>query len=1177
MDLVRTRRRVAVTLAAVALFGPAGGCAFAAELPENLALKKDVEASGVEVSDGRFTAGLANDGIVSADSRWSAAKTDEQWLEIDLGSVQTVSEFIVRFHAEPVDWELLVSVDGKDWKQVHAVTNGKDGGVEEDVRVSIDPQQARYVKYVQHKMWTHAGNGKNYSTSIYELEAYERLPVASFDSEEMQLTARDTRFLNSCIDGDIPEGAKVSYEVQGSAVKLSEGDRLDVVGKGEATVKLLIDGEVQDTLAVTVADPTHEADYDVMMDRWLARVTGGEAVDLSDADIAAYVAKINDEGKQLWAELNKSEDRDYLWEKLPSDTTSADYTTQFTKIKKLALAFRVKGSELYENGDLLNDIVDAVNFMVKNKKYNGSYTTGNWWDWQIGCTHQLCDILMIVSDYTDYKNIEPAVKAIEGYAKEPSKRFNGVTETGANRTDTGLAVLGSAIVAKNDKRMQMIPDQVPDVMKLVTSGDGLYADGSVVQHTKVAYTGAYGNELIKGIGRINSIIAGTKWDITDARITNVYETVLNGYIPLMHQGQQMASVNGRSISRAPGLNPFTTEFESGSETISNILLVIQFAPEPYKSAFESAVKGWLQDSAAWKSEFDYFGHARDFDALLQAKALLADTTVDASFWTGMKVYGSMDRVVQATEGYQAALAMYSKRIYNFEAGVGAGIENARGWHTGDGMLYIYNDDLKQFGEGFWPTVDPYRLPGTTVDTRDLSGIDLKNLHNKVSPQSWVGGATDGENGAVGMAYNANGIGGMNVTAKKSWFFLPGQVVALGSDINGSTDATIETTVENRMITSDDNAITVNGEAFDAGNHAESMELENGSYVHFAGTGEGNDLGYYFLEGGDVDIERETRTGSYADINGVFPSDTVYTKQYFKMGVNHGKEVEDGSYAYVILPAANEEATAAYAAAPGVEVLSNTEQVQAVRDAENGIFAMNVWPEETVEVAGLSVNDSASVYAQNKDGKLTIALSNPKQNNREITLKLGFAYGDVLEMDEGVTRNEDGSFTFDTTDKRGSSQMIVLEVGNKAELSELVESAQALREDDYTAETWDTLEAALTNAQKVLDEFAPSQDAIDTAADELQDALDNLKEVPTDPENPDDKPVDPDRPGAGDDGKPEKPGKPGKPGEGTGTGSNKPGSGSELPQTGDPSLFAAVAAAAGSAMAGIGATVKRRKR
>ncbi len=1177
MKLVRRPGgRVAVALFATTLFGVAGGSyAFAANLPGNLAVDKSVTASGTEVTDGRFTAAMAADGDMSEASRWSGAKTDEQWLQVDMGSVKTVSEIVIRFHAEPTDWELLVSADGKDWKQVHEVVGGKDGGVKEDVQISIEPQDVRYLKFVQHKMWTHSGNKKQYSTSIYEIEAYQDIDIqgiafadapaslgvgesftasvtldpaeakgeqvvfsssndavatvsadgvvtakgagraiitvaskddpkiaathelrvidgfgADFTQSELAITPRDKRFLSYSVTGDMPEGAKVAYEVEGSAVTVNKDGMLSAKEAGTATVKLLVNGTEQDTLKVTVAAPDYEADYDTMMDRWIERVTGGDEIDLSDQDIAAYVAKISTEGKQLWEELDMSEGRDRLWPKVASDSTSADYTTQFTKIKKLALAFRVKGSELYQNGDLLQDIVDAVNFMVKDKKYNGSYTTGNWWDWQIGCTHPLCDILMIVSDYTDYKNIEPAVKAIEGYAKEPSKRFNGYTETGANRTDTGLAVLGSAIVAKNDTRMQMIPDQVPDVMKLVTSGDGLYADGSVVQHTKVAYTGAYGNELIKGIGRINSIIAGTKWDITDARITNVYETVLNGYIPLMHRGQQMAAVNGRSISRAPGLNPFTTEFESGSETISNILLVAQFAPEPYRSAYNAAVKGWLEDSAAWTEDFDFYGHARDFDALLQAKALLADDSVEASTWTGMKVYGSMDRVVQANESYQAALAMYSKRIYNYEAAVGSGMENARGWHTGDGMLYVYNNDLKQFGEGFWPTVDSYRLPGTTVDTRELA--DTAN-QSKTSPQSWVGGTTDGENGAAGMAYNANGMSGMNVTAKKSWFFLPGQIVALGADIDGTTYASIETTVENRMITSEDNAITINGERFAAaGDDAESMKLADGSYAHFTGTGEGNDLGYYFIQGGDVDVARETRSGSYADINGVFPSDTVYTKQYFKMGLNHGKTAENASYAYVILPGASETDTAAYAETPGVEVLKNDEAAQAVLDAADGIFAMNTWPESEAGAGGFTVDNSASVYVQVKDGAMTISLSNPKQNNVAITLSTEHAYSKVASMDEGVTKNEDGSFTFDTTGLKGGTQTVVLEVGDTSALTELLEQAGALAEGDYTAESWSALVDAVADAEKVLEGFAPAQEALDAAADKVQAAIDGLE-------------------------------------------------------------------------------------
>lgn len=1137
------------------------------------------------MTDGRFTDAMAVDGVVSADSRWSAAKTDEQWLQVDLGSVKTVSEVIVRFHAEALAWDLQVSEDGSTWEKIHEVTDGKDGGVKEDVQVSFDARPVRYIKYAQHKMWNHASNGKQYSTSIYELEAYEKIDIQgleisgfqdaigvgdsfdigltvtpaeaahkavtyassnekvatvsdegkvagvgegtatitvaakdnpevkverevrvidgfalAFEKSELSLSTRDKRFLEYRAIGALPEKTEVSYASDNEAVAKvdSKTGLLTVTGEGEATITLLADGKVQDSLSLTVSAPAYDPDYDIMMDRWLTRTTGGADLDLTDNDIIAYVAKISAEGEELWDQLDTSEDRDRLWPKVASDTTSADYTTQFTKIKKLALAFRVEGSTLYQNPELLSDIVNAVNFMVTEKKYNGSYTTGNWWDWQIGCTQPLCDILMIVSDYTDYSSIEPAVKAIEGYAKEPGKRFNGYTETGANRTDTGLAVLGSAIVGHNDTRMQMVTDQVPEVMDYVTSGDGMYADGSVVQHTKVAYTGAYGNELVKGIGRISSIIAGTRWDFVGSNIENVYHTILEGYIPLMHQGQQMAMVSGRSVTRAPFLNNFSTEFLTGSETISNIMLIAQFAPEEYAAQFKSAVKGWMTDSQAWIGEqgedfyYDFYTNARDFDALLQVKEVMGDEAVDASTWTGMKVYGSMDRVVQAAEGYQAGLSMYSKRIYNYEAAVGSGVENAHGWHTGSGMLYVYNGDLAQYDVGYWPTVDPYRMPGTTVDTRELADTADQS---KASPQSWAGGATDGVNGAAGMYYNANGMSGMDTQAKKSWFFLPGQIVALGTDIHGTTDATIETTVENRMIGGDANVTTVNGEAFE-GDHTESMKLADGSYAHLTGTGADSDMGYYFIEGGDVDVTRETRTGTYADINGVFPSDDVYTKSYFKMGYNHGTgSVSDASYGYVLLPGASEDETASYAADPKVQVLQNDAKAQAVMDAQNGIFAMNTWPEESVTVGGFTVDNSASVYAQNKDGKLAIAVSNPKQNDVDLTLKLGFAYDGVASLDEGVTRNADGSFTFSTKGKAGASQVIVLNVGDKTALVEAIEQARALDEGAYTPESWSALAERVEAGEEVLDAFAPGQDAIDAAVKDIQDAIASLVKVP----------------------------------------------------------------------------------
>ena len=54
--------------------------------------------------------------------------------------------------------------------------------------------------------------------------------------------------------------------------------------------------------------------------------------------------------------------------------------------------------------------------------------------------------------------------------------------------------------------------------------------------------------------------------------------------------------------------------------------------------------------------------------------------------------------------------MYSQRVGNYEFG---NTENKKGWHTADGMLYLYNQDFAQFDEGYWATTVSYtHLKGT---------------------------------------------------------------------------------------------------------------------------------------------------------------------------------------------------------------------------------------------------------------------------------------------------------------------------------------------------------------------------------------------------------------------------------------------------------------------------------
>ena len=74
----------------------------------------------------------------------------------------------------------------------------------------------------------------------------------------------------------------------------------------------------------------------------------------------------------------------------------------------------------------------------------------------------------------------------------------------------------------------------------------------------------------------------------------------------------------------------------------------------------------------------------------------------------------MDRAVHTTPQFAVGLAMSSARIENYETING---ENLKGWYIGDGMTYLYDNDLRQYSESFWATVNPYRMAGTTVDTR----------------------------------------------------------------------------------------------------------------------------------------------------------------------------------------------------------------------------------------------------------------------------------------------------------------------------------------------------------------------------------------------------------------------------------------------------------------------------
>ncbi|MFQ8600800.1 MAG: discoidin domain-containing protein [Oscillospiraceae bacterium] len=132
----------------------------------NLALGKNVKASGVEVSDGRWTPNFVVDGVVSKESRWSSNYSDAAWIQVDLGDVYEVGIVVLKWETSKADkYYLQGSVDGENWFTIYDKYQNTSNPDLTNVAV-INPTEIRYVKMQGVK------RASQWGYSLYELEVY---------------------------------------------------------------------------------------------------------------------------------------------------------------------------------------------------------------------------------------------------------------------------------------------------------------------------------------------------------------------------------------------------------------------------------------------------------------------------------------------------------------------------------------------------------------------------------------------------------------------------------------------------------------------------------------------------------------------------------------------------------------------------------------------------------------------------------------------------------------------------------------------------------------------------------------------------------------------------------------------------------------------------------------------
>ncbi|UNS95383.1 polysaccharide lyase 8 family protein [Streptomyces tubbatahanensis] len=748
--------------------------------------------------------------------------------------------------------------------------------------------------------------------------------------------------------------------------------------------------------AAQTGGPAREAGvFETLLTRATQLLTGYDT-DPADPDVAAALGRLETAATDLWQRLDRSTSRTALWSDLSPVTEPGNFGQSYTRLRTLALAWATPGTGLSASEEVADALVGALRFLHDEAYHAQAQESGNWWFWEIGAPRALLDSCVLVRAHVPADDLSRYLAAVDRFCPGPDRRTNSpsLSETGANRADKCLIVALRGLLGRDEGKLASARDGLSDtrdsgrntLFGYVTSGDGFYEDGSFVQHEAVAYTGSYGNVLLTGVAQAIALLAECPWAVTDPRVEVVYDAVEKSFAPLVFDGLMADAVRGRAVSREQ-----ESDHTAGAALISAVLLLAESAPAARAKRWRALVKGWLERNRS----YPYVDEA-DVPQVVRAKALLADGHVrPAERPASHVVFADMDRVVHRRPRWALALSLSSRRIAGYEAGNG---ENLHGWYTGDGMTYLYTeDDLGQFGDGFWPTVDPYRLPGTTVEVRHRedagtgAGTGLYLPSNRVAG----GAALEGRYGVSAM--ELIGVEG-SPRAKKAWFFLDNALVALGAGIRAGEGRRVETVVENRNLHAHGtSALRVDGVRM-PGAQGWSKAFDRAGWAHLEGVG-----GYVFPAGAALRALREERTGAWRDIN--TGADTAggsrpLTRRYLTLWFDHGVSPTDGGYAYVVLPGASVAATARWRVSRPVRVAANSPTVQAVESRRDGLTAAQFWQAGTA--AGLATDGPASVVVRRGRGEATVSVADPSRTADRVTVRLPFPVRSFLSGDDTVS-------------------------------------------------------------------------------------------------------------------------------------------------------------------------------
>jgi chondroitin AC lyase len=559
----------------------------------------------------------------------------------------------------------------------------------------------------------------------------------------------------------------------------------------------------------------------------------------------------------------------------------------------------------------------------------------NWWYNEIGIPKTLGEVFVLLKSELSAQEYKDGLKVM-------AKSNFGMT--GQNKVWLAGNMFYKALLTNDDLLAQRARDTIVSEIK-VSGNEGIKPDFSFQQHGAQQQFGNYGLAFLSSMASWANVFNNTSFRLNQEELSILRNLFAKGYNQIVWKGYFDTNSLGRQFFKhVQEQKALATAFAA-----YDLMKVDAEQQDLYKDFIK-----------------------RNY------------TKTNEPFLNKITNFYNSDMSIYRSEDWFNSIKMSSTRVIGSETGNN---ENLKGYYLGDGVSYI-NVTGKEYDDIF-PLWNWRNLPGVTCfETNEpLKMLTFKGYKNN---NDFAGSISNKMNGITSFILNRDSL-----TAKKSYFYINGQMVCLGAGISTLLNEPVTTTLNQTWLNGNvtyftDKKLILNPES--------SIKSQKIKWVNH------DNITYVPLNNTKLDVSNQTHTGSWHQIIAKYP-DEIEKGEIFTVKVSSEMKPKNASYAYAILPnyqpAINNNVVLKF------EILQNNEAAQVVKSKDNKIFLFTIFKpiKEKIEKLGEIDFKQPGLYQIENISKIwEITLSDPTQNLKTINVIFN-GINNQFEMPNGLHKGK----------------------------------------------------------------------------------------------------------------------------------------------------------------------------